>query len=416
MTDALRDAARAKLADLAEARPGAVSRVTLDVTVDGVTELVTLALRDGRLTWSTSGTEAHVASALRWVTEGGAAAIAPRPSAASIAPVAPRLSWPPDTAAPGEGGSPRVRLADALDDLVTTVVRAGVAQAASPSIAESLERLRKELPTPTPLGVSRWLGRLRAALDGGDVALVARLLDGASRFAEELRRERATPEARRRAVAWLGTTPELGVAERVSDRTLVEIAREHLGSSDRGGIERRYLVDLRNGEIFREERARTEPNASVGPCPRLVQVGLAEVDRGGSPRRIRLMQYEVTLDPGREELRRIEANGYRRFSALADRYRDALALEPGQAEPFAVAVPKTWKRRADAPVAYDDEGVPLAFARADDPAAVELLLRLCEAAPRWVAGRLVDVKGLVLMVPCVVAAADGDGTRLVRLR
>ncbi|MCB9591633.1 MAG: hypothetical protein H6719_02770 [Sandaracinaceae bacterium] len=415
MSDALRDAARVALAELTDPKPGAVTRATLDVWAEGTSELVTLTLREGALSWSTTGGDAHVGAALRWIADGApaeAARITPPPDAH------PRVSWaPPD---PNEEAShevtPRVRLADALDDVVTTIVRVGIANADSPSIAESLERLRKELPLPTPPGVSRWLGRLRNALDAGDTPLVARLLDGASRLAEELRRDRPTAEARRRAVAWLGATPEIGGEERISDRTLVEIAREHLPTSERGGLERRYLVDLRNGEVFREERARADANTSVGPCPRVIQVGLAEVERGGTPRRIRLMQYAVTLDPGREELRRIEANGYRRFSALADRYRDWVAADPGQAEPFAVVVPKAWKTQSGAPVCYDDEGVPLAFARADDPAAVEVLQRLTAPAPRWVGGRLVDVKGLMMMMPCVVAAPDGDGTTLHRLR
>lgn len=413
MTDPLREAARARLAELAEAKPGVVTRVTLDVSVEGASELVTLALRDGALTWSTSGSEAHVASALEWLVAGGAPG---RPSLVTPEPPAPRVSWtPPEPEAEAEG-RPRARLADALDDVVTTIVRVGISHPDSPSIAESFERLRKEVAQPAPNGIARWQGRLRAALDAGDASLSARLLDGASRFAEELRRERPGPEARRRAAAWLGPSRELGPGERVSDRTLVEIAREHLATSERGGLERRYLVDLRNGEVFREERTRTEPTASVGPCPRVIQVGLAEIERGGTPRRVHLMQYAVTLDPGRDELRRVEANGYRRFAALADRYRDWVALDPGQAEPFAVAVPKTWKRKAGAPVGYDDEGVPLAFARADDPAAVEVLLGLTAPPPRWVAGRLVDAKGLVLMVPCVVAVPDGEGTRLHRLR
>ncbi|MBX3272848.1 MAG: hypothetical protein KF729_21475 [Sandaracinaceae bacterium] len=414
MTDPLRDAASRALRELGDAKPGAVTRVVLDVALDGRAELVTFALEGGALRWSTSGTDAHVATALAWLADGAAGARAtPAPE-----PPLPRLSWPPGepTDDGGQEARTRVRLADALDDVVTTIVRVGVAHPDSPSIAEGLERLRRELPLPAPLGVSRWLGRLRAALDAGDVAQVARLLDGASRLAEELRRDRPTPEARRRAVAWLGATSELGGVERISDRTLVEVAREHLPTSERGGIERRYLVDLRNGEVFREERARTDATASVGPCPRVVQVGLAEVERGGTPRRIRLMQYVVTLDPGRDELRRIEANAYRRFAALADRYREWLGAEPGQAEPFVIVAPKTWKHSGEAPVGYDDEGVPLGFARADDPAAVELLDRLLAPAPRWVGGRIVDVQGRLLMVPCVLAAPDGEGTRLHRLR
>ena len=420
MSDALRDAARAALADMATAGDGEVTRVTLDVSIGERVELVTLVLRDGALTWSTSGADEHIAAALRWVAEGEQ--ISGHPPVRSVPPpgehqAPPRVTWPPDA---GEDEtaelSPRVRLADAFDDVVTVVVRAGVDEAGSASIAESLERLRKEAPLPTPAGVSRWLGRLRGALDDGDAPLVARLLDGASRLAEELRKEKPTAEARRRAVGWLGATAEQGGVERISDRTLVEVARERLPTSERGGVERRYLVDLRNGEVFREERSRAAPSASVGPCPRVIHVGLAEVEHGATPRRIRLMQYAVSPTAGREELRRVEANGYRRFSALADRYRDWVAADPGQAEPFAVVVPKRWKSKNETPTCYDDDDVPLAFARADDPASIEVLGRLHAPPPRWVAGRLVDAKGWLLMVPCVVAAPDGESARLHRLR
>ena len=45
-----------------------------------------------------------------------------------------------------------------------------------------------------------------------------------------------------------------GASERVSDRTLIEVARERLASGERGGIERRYLVDLQNGELRHVEK------------------------------------------------------------------------------------------------------------------------------------------------------------------
>jgi len=418
VSDSLREAAREALADLDEPGEGAVTRITVDVEVGGQRELVTLAVRDGSLARSTSGSDAHVAAALRWLLakdDDGATGVRTAPASADRP--AGRMSWVPEPPEdPPTEDSPRVRLADAFDDVVTTVVRAGVSSADSPAIADGLERLRKEVPLPTPPGMSRWLGRLRQALDAGDTALVARLLDGASRLAEELRRERPSPESKRRAVAWLGASPELGGVERVSDRTLVEIARERLATNERGGVERRYLVDVRNGEVFREERSRSNPIASVGPCPRVVQVGLAEVERGPTPRRIRPMQYEVSPSPTHEHLRRVEANGYRRFSALADRYRDWVADAPGQAEPFAVVVPKKLKARRGAPVLYDDEDVPLACGRADDPAAAAVLDRLSAPLPRWIAGRLVDAKGSLLLVPCAVAAPDGDSVRLHRLR
>ncbi len=217
---------------------------------------------------------------------------------------------------------------------------------------------------------------------------------------------------------WLGglATEPSGAVERLSDRVLVEIAREQLPSLERSGIERRHLIDLHNGEVFREERSRTSPVASVGPCPRLVHVGLAEVEDGAAPRRIRLMQYVVSLELGPEELTRIEASAYRRFAALVDRYRNQVEAHPGQAEPFAVIAPRSFDADA-APVCRDDEGQPLPFARADDPAAVEVLRRsVPPGGPRWVAGRLSDADGALMMIPCAVAVPDGDGARFVRLR
>jgi len=419
VTDPLREAARRALTELEEAGEGEVTRITLDVDVAGQRELVTLAVRDGALARSTSGSDAHVAAALRWLLarDAGDEATGVRTAPASTELGTGRMSWVPEPPEDDvEQTAPRVRLADAFDEVVTTVVRAGVGSPDSPAIADGLERLRKEVPLPTSPGMSRWLGRLRQALDAEDVALVARLLDGASRLAEELRRDKPTGESRRRVVAWLGATPELGGVERVSDRTLIEIARERLATNERGGMERRYLVDTRNGEVFREERSRSNPVASVGPCPRVVHVGLAEVERGPSPRRIRPMQYEVAPSPTREHYRRIEANAYRRFAALSERYRDWVADAPGQAEPFAVVVPTKVKARRGAPVLYDDEDAPLACGRADDPAAAAVLDRLSAPVPRWIAGRLVDARGSLLLVPCAVGAPDGDAIRLHRLR
>lgn len=412
MSDALREAARRALEQLGETSgEGQVTRVTVDVALDGRSEMVTLALRDGKLVWSTSGDAQHVRAALRWL----AAARTEAPAVRTVDPevALPRASWTPD-AVDAEAAAARGRLAEALDDVVTVVVRAGVDGAASPSVADSLERLRREAPLPTPIGLSRWLGRLKAALDARDASLTARLLDGAARLAADLRRERPSPEARRHVVGWLGGT-DLSV-ERISDRVLVEVAREQLASSDRAGIERRHLVDLASGEVFREERTRASPVASVGPCPRVVHVGLADVEDGASPRRIRLMQYVVSLELGQDELARIEATAYRRFSDLAERYRELSLASPGQAEPFAVIAPRRF-RTDGVVVGYDDEDLPIPFARADDPAAVEVLGRVVPpAGPRWVAGRLTDADGVLMMVPCAVAVPDGESTRYVRLR
>lgn len=418
MSDALREAARRALERIGEAEPsGEVTRVTVDVALDGKSELVTLVLRDGELAWSTSGGEGHVAAALRWLAGAPEPAPAVRVTPETEMP-AQRVTWPPAEADhDAEARAARARLAEALEDLVTVVVRAGAGGAESPSVAESLERLRREAPLPTPMGLARWLGRLKGALDARDVELVARLLDGAGQLAEDLRRDKPSAEVRRRVAGWMGSAGEIGApVQRLSDRVLVEIAREQLPSSERGGIERRHLVDLQSGEVFREERTRTSPVASVGPCPRLVNVGLADVEDGAAPRRLRLLQYVVSLELGKEELERIEANAYRRFSALAERYRELVERQPGQAEPFAVVAPRSFEQNGG-PLLRDDEGLPLPLARADDPAAVEVLARHCPTSgPRWVAGRLCDAGGVLMLVPCSVGLPEGDGTRFVRLR
>ncbi|MEC7520506.1 MAG: hypothetical protein VYE22_11605 [Myxococcota bacterium] len=424
MSEAIREAARRALERVGGGRgAGEVTRLTVDVQLDGVTEMVTLALRDGELSWTSSGAAdgPHVREALRWLAQSAPPAEDVRASQTGMrvteTDLAPRPSTPPPAPPAEEAPTPsaRGRLADALDDVVTTVVRAGAGERNAPSVAESLERLRKEAPLPTPTGLARWLKRLESGLAAKDVAQVALLLMGASQLAKDLRKERPSRSARRRVVGWMGASGELGAVERLSDRVLVEVAREWLPSSERGGIERRYLVDLRNGEVFREERSRSSPVASVGPCPRVIQVGLAEVEDGASPRRIRLMQYAVSLGPSHDDLTRVSSNAYRRFGALADRYREQIGGHPGQSEPFAIVAPKRWATNGE-PVAFDDDGTALAFARADDAGGVAVLHQLTAAQPRWLGGRLVHAEGALMIVPCVVALPDGSGTRLYRLR
>ncbi|MGE0787926.1 MAG: hypothetical protein AB7S26_19785 [Sandaracinaceae bacterium] len=411
MSDALREAAAKALSDLEPLDGSAeVTRVTLDVSCDGRSELVSVTLRDGAIAWTSTGEPLgpHARAALRWLAGGAGDA---RPAVRTVASAeSPLMSWTPT-----DPDGPRERLAAALEDVVTTVVRTGTANASSPSITESLERLKKEAPLPIPSGLARWAGRLRTALDRGDDPLVARLLYGASLFARSLREAKPSREAKSEVVSWTGTGAELTANESLSDRTMVEVSREQLATSDRGGIERRYLADLQNGEIFREERSRAAASASVGPCPRVVTVGLAEVEDGASPRRLRLMQYSVTPSISADEVRRLGANGYRRFTALADRYRDQIAAHPGQAEPFAIVAPRRWDASPD-PMAYDDEGAAIAFSRADDGASVDVLSRLIRLTPLWVAGRLTDHEGALMMVPCAVGLPEGGGARLMRLR
>ncbi|MFK7990656.1 MAG: hypothetical protein AB8I08_31830 [Sandaracinaceae bacterium] len=411
MSEALRQAAQQALQGMpSEGDEGDIRRLTVDVEMGGTSELVTLRLQDGKLSWTSTGAPEgpHVRAALRWL-----ATDEPAPASAMRSAGEQRISLVPPEGPEVHTTPTRGQLADALSELVTVLVRAGVSEGSSPSVSESLERLAREAPTPMPLGLSRWLGRLRGSIERKDVGDVAALLDAAGRLAEDLLRDKPAPAARRRIAGWLGG--DMASVERVSDRRLLEIARERLPGVDRSSIQRRYLLDVQNGEIFCEEST-GRTRASVGPCPRVCEVGLAEVEQGSSPRRIRPMQYTVTLGLSPNQLTRVEETGYRRFAPLADRHRQALTELPGQAEPFVVIVPARF-RSGELPVAFCAEGSPLPFSRVDDPSAVEVLAKISESqSPRWIAGRLVDVEGALMMVPCSVGVAGAEGPRIVRLR
>src|SRR5690606_17546726 len=93
--DALREAARQALESLGDGGgEGEVARVTLDVLIDGRAELVTVALRDGKLAWTTSGEGPHVRAALRWLA--GRAEPRVVRTAESGEGAAPRVSWVPE--------------------------------------------------------------------------------------------------------------------------------------------------------------------------------------------------------------------------------------------------------------------------------------------------------------------------------
>jgi hypothetical protein len=381
----------------------------LDVTIDGRTEMVTVMLRDGELVLSSTDGQSrgpYVLEALRLLS--AAAVELPKGVRTSPGEVpAERVSlMSPD----GRGSDPstaagkRQALADALDDLVLGVARAGVRDAAdAPSVREALERLTSRLPQPIPMATSRWLAILRSGLGARDPVAVARVLDGACKVAEDLRRDTIDERARRRVVAWLGAAAEVpGAVERVSDRTMLELGREHLPGAERASIERRYLFCLETSELFREERARGSTGGSVGPVPRVVTVGLGEVEDGAAPRAIRLLQYAVANIPARADVERVREAAKRSVVDLAHDYEESIERHPGLAEPFAVFAPARVVREP-APALLDADEVPLPLARADDAGrSLALLAAIGEDTPEWVAGRLVDAGDTLLMIPLAI--------------
>jgi hypothetical protein len=380
-----------------------IDRVTLDVDLDGRREVVTLWVREGALVWSCTSSPAsagstrpsrHVEAALRWV--------------AGTPDLGPRVDRPLESLRPPvtEVGGVEVHsavpdvaraLASALEDLTTSIVRAGIAASDSPGVRDAIQRVASVV-SPTPLDLARWIARLELAMTTRDIVDAARLLDGASHVCEELLDGSAGPRSR----AWLGG--EASAHEGRVDGHFVEVARESLDGAPRGAIERRYLVDLHSGEIVREERLRDEAPPSLGPCPRVLAVSLAELEPGPPPRRVHLRHYTVRLELTPSERARLTALSAPSLQVASGRHEEALRAWPGLAESVVMIA-----CRSNATGAPEDaEGHPLPLSEHEAPGATAALLEY--AARRneyWVAARLTGSGADLRLVPC--AAGDDQG-------
>lgn len=383
-----------------------IERLTCEVRGPQRTELVSLRIEEGRLlAVCTCGESAcaHVATALRL--------IAADPGAADVKPS--RSDRPPPEVRITQAPRASLQLADALADVVTAVVRAGVCSDRVASVLENLSRVEKALPDPLPVGLLRWLGRMRAAIDAQDTVLAAQVLGAAATVSTDLRSSQLQEPAQARLCSWFGAT-EQSLA-RLSDRSLVEVAREWLHGNTRNQIERRYLLDLDNGECFREECVRGERPASVGPCPRLIGVSLAEIEPSCAPRRLRLLQYTTTPDLERTHWDNLAAWGQRDSEALLTSYRASMSEFGAVAEPFALTAPRGVQRDTRPSLLFD-RGAPLPIFTDDDPG----LLKHCERLTRastlvWVAGRLLEHAGQLMLRPLALGLRDGSGLRYERL-
>jgi hypothetical protein len=378
---------------------GSVDRISIDIRVEESRELVSLALRGRELSWScTCGqTEcSHAHAALALLSEGeGASEATPRSGGADRRTVAHAQPAVSDTSL----------LAETLRDLVIAAVRSGLGGGdVSASIEEVLQRLLDAAPTPLPLGVSRFVGRLKRAITDRDEDEFARLLSGASQLADDLNPDLQTEAGRSRVLSWLGSLAHesAGVA-RMSDLRLIEIAREWLPGIERAGVERRYMVDLDTGQIYREERAPAARDASLGPCPRQLTELLALVEQCAPPRRVRLLQYAVTpvIEPGTWE--QLSVWAVADFGLLLNQYREALARFAGLGEPFAMVAPVELTLDTHA-LLCDAEGKTLPLLGQERPAVSRYLREFSDGAQlMWVAGRLVDREGVLGLVPLSAA-------------
>ena len=384
---------------VADAPDAHVAHVTLDITLDGERALVSVALdaTTARVVCSCGVAGcAHAAHALLFLRQSGAELpmAAARDEAARSSPGTRAAPSVPPPAMP-----PRHVAADALDDAITAIVREG--PKTSPTLDDALARAHAAL-RPAPLALDRFVGRLRTRLAARDVHGVVALLATASRLADVLREGDELAVAR-----WLGreATP-LVPPERLEEVTLVEVAREWLAAPSRAGLERRWLLVAdgpRKGTVLREERRRGEPPPSIGPCPRTINVGLAELDPGSAPQRVRLLQYEV--DP-RVDAARLDVVHAAESARFADLSPDTTDL----AEPFALVAAVTLEQQDGVLVARDADGATLPL-RGPEPRGPLAPLLLGGGPPRFLAGRLVRLWGAVSLAP----ASACLGTTITRL-
>ncbi len=406
MSTRLRDVAIQRLRSLgATTAEGSVRRLTVDIEVDGRVEMVTLSLRDDELQCVSSDGRIdgpHVLAALRFIAgaERGDESSPPGPAVSIV-------GRSREQVAPND-------LAEALDDLLTAVTRVGVDKAQyAPSVDAALERVTDVAPQPTPPGLGRFIGRLQHEIRSGELRRVARILNGASQLAEALRADESTRESEQRLAAWLGAQPgSMPELELLYDRTMIEIGREWLSGTERASVERRYLIDTRSGNIYREDRRRNTA-ASLGPCPRQLHVGLAEVEAGPAPQRIRVLQYEVRPDVPLGSWDRVQQVASRNFATVTDGYRESVQAHPSLSEPFALIAPYRIESNGIFR-AFDAEGHQLLLNRSERRGAVlafyDLLAEGME--PSWVAGRLTDTGATVCLTPFAVGTRDRAYTRL----
>lgn len=400
--DEFRRAAQAEIERLlrgekARAEPSAsrITRLLIDVEIDGRPEIVSVSAAHGAFVVHATGERRD--EALRAALSVLAGARPPEPMISLTPPAGLRASMPGTIEAVEAPSGVR----GLCDDLILSVVRAGVRDAdRAPAVKDAIDRLVKAA-SASHGGVARFVGRLREAIAMLDVDRVALLLDAIAKASAGLEAQKGDPVAG----ALFG---DESAPRDVSDRTLVEVGREHLGGVVRREIERRYLLDLDSGELLREDRT-ARSSASVGPCPRVISVGLAEIDDGPAPPRIRLLQYAVSSELNAEQWTAIDDLALRNFGELWDLAAQARTKFAGLSEPAVLLRPKSVEiDDGVALVGADSVAVPIA--RASDPAGAQAIASFIDGKKvAWVSGRLLDAEGAVLVAPCTVALEAESG-------
>ncbi|MFM2417178.1 MAG: hypothetical protein RL385_1901, partial [Pseudomonadota bacterium] len=203
--------------------------------------------------------------------------------------------------------------------------------------------------------------------------------------------------------------------EPFTDAVLVEVAREWLHGITRYALERRYLVELATGALLCEERPRGTADISVGPCPRVVHVAYGEVESAMRPRRLRLLQYSIEIEPSPSQWQQLAGLGVGRFADLLVRFGRELAEAPALAEPFALVSPAGLEDERGGAL-RDADGDRLELS--DDAGGIVLptLHRLAQGGDLvWIAGRLRGTSRGMTLRPTSLLVQTGQGYSLRRV-
>jgi len=113
----------------------------------------------------------------------------------------------------------------------------------------------------------------------------------------------------------------------------------------------------------------------------------------------RLLQYSVSTNIQPADWTQLASWASRRFEQLAQAYTRAVRDYPGLAEPFALVSMQDLARNGHV-VPCDQVGHPLPLAERENTAALTLVDSLCERGqPQWLAGRLIDAQGQLMLRP-----------------
>lgn len=250
---------------------GSVESLLLNVVSEGKSAMVVVSMDHNEMKLQHNGTEAHELVALNFLLD-------TEPHSTSTASIS--AEWSQSADLPSfalEDPSTSDTIEDKLENAILSLIRSGVRKEGATS-ALVMDELAAH---PLPPQLERWLGRLRSAFgnagEGKDDIEIARLLRMAHEALEAHKNHKPS------------TLFPHNDAQKV-DGTLLEIGRECVDGKTRGSLEWRYLADTDTGSIFVEHAP-----FSSGPCPRVIELGLASVHAGYFSHNIVMHQYTIEL-------------------------------------------------------------------------------------------------------------------------